>query len=174
MLSPPPFIGREREIAVLESAKRSGEAELISVVGRRRVGKTALVREVYGDRIVFELTGVQRAPRREQLRNFGLQLSRLSGFAVGPPEDWLAASHQLIGILEKHPVDTPRALFRRIALAGHPPLGLPARLRLLLEQLGLAAKFGGRHLRLGSFVDAAARGARSGRPAQSHHPACST
>ena len=111
MASLPQFIGREREIAVLESAYQSGEAELVSVVGRRRVGKTALVREVYGNRIVFELTGVQRAPRREQLRNFGLQLSRLSGLAIGPPEDWLAAFHQLIGVLEKHPVGTSPVLF---------------------------------------------------------------
>jgi len=41
------FIGREPEIRVLTDALESPEPELVAVIGRRRVGKTFLVRHVY-------------------------------------------------------------------------------------------------------------------------------
>lgn len=53
----PVLIGRSAEIAVLEKAWQSDEAEMVAVIGRRRVGKTFLVRQCYADKIVFEMTG---------------------------------------------------------------------------------------------------------------------
>ena len=47
------IVGRKEEQAMLLKALDSHEAELISVIGRRRVGKTYLVRKVYQDRIVL-------------------------------------------------------------------------------------------------------------------------
>jgi uncharacterized protein len=38
------FIGRKKEQEVLQKALDSGEAELISVIGRRRTGKTFLIK----------------------------------------------------------------------------------------------------------------------------------
>ena len=41
----PPFVDRETELATLEKAWDSGRAELVVLYGRRRIGKTALLRE---------------------------------------------------------------------------------------------------------------------------------
>jgi hypothetical protein len=49
------MIGRKSEIAILQKALDSGEAELVAVIGRRRVGKTFLVRTVYAPHIVLSV-----------------------------------------------------------------------------------------------------------------------
>jgi uncharacterized protein len=54
-----PLIGRKKEQDVLLKALNSNEPEMVAVIGRRRVGKTFLIRSVYEDRIDFELTGIQ-------------------------------------------------------------------------------------------------------------------
>ena len=61
----PIFIGREVEKSMLRKAMDSGEAEMVAVIGRRRVGKTFLVRSVFSDNIDFELKGIQNAPSKE-------------------------------------------------------------------------------------------------------------
>ena len=94
------LIGREKETAILEKAFSSNEAEMVSVVGRRRVGKTFLVRTAYKGKIDFEMSGVQDADGKEQLRNFANQLKLFSGQTlVTPPKDWLDAFFILIDYL---------------------------------------------------------------------------
>lgn len=81
---------------------QSPKAEMISVIGRRRVGKTFLVKSVYEGQIDFEITGIQHATRREQLRNFMVQISKYSGgdFPLTEPKDWLEAFYLLSKFLE--------------------------------------------------------------------------
>ena len=55
------LIGREAEKAILRDALQSPEAEMVAVIGRRRVGKTFLIKKAYGSDIVFEITGLQNA-----------------------------------------------------------------------------------------------------------------
>jgi len=64
------LIGREPEIRVLHESLASPQAELIAVYGRRRVGKTFLIRSVYKEEMVFELTGIKDATLAKQLENF--------------------------------------------------------------------------------------------------------
>ncbi len=61
------LVGREKEASTLQSLLVTGESELVSVIGRRRVGKTFLVQSVYAGRIAFEITGIQNATLKEQL-----------------------------------------------------------------------------------------------------------
>lgn len=65
-----PLVGRASEQQMLRDVLASDEAELVCVYGRRRIGKTFLVREFFAPQLVFELTGTFGAPLREQLRNF--------------------------------------------------------------------------------------------------------
>jgi len=67
------LIGREKEIIALNEMLRSNSSELIAVYGRRRVGKTFLIRECYKGNTVFEITGYYRRSMRDQLRNFHSQ-----------------------------------------------------------------------------------------------------
>jgi AAA+ ATPase superfamily predicted ATPase len=69
------FVGRLDEIKILKEAFVSNEAEMIAVIGRRRVGKTFLIKETYKNEIVFSITGVQNASLQEQLSNFSYQLN---------------------------------------------------------------------------------------------------
>ncbi|MEN0046565.1 MAG: ATP-binding protein [Bacteroidota bacterium] len=86
-------IGRKKEQVILEEALQSDEAEMVSVIGRRRVGKTFLVTSTYKDQIVFEITGIQNAPLSLQLRNFRDVLAEFAmpNLPIEPPKDWLAA-----------------------------------------------------------------------------------
>lgn len=64
------IIGRKREIKELNRLKESNQAEFVAVYGRRRVGKTWLVRNYFNDQFTFYATGIARGNRLEQLQNF--------------------------------------------------------------------------------------------------------
>ena len=52
------IIGRKQEMEELERLYRSDRPEFVAVYGRRRVGKTFLIKQALKDRIVFQHTGV--------------------------------------------------------------------------------------------------------------------
>lgn len=107
------IIGRTAEKEILNQALESYEAEMVSVIGRRRVGKTYLVRTVYKDKIAFEIAGLQDATGEEQLRNFANQLRKFSASKViiPPPKDWLDAFFILIDFLEQCDLKTKPVIF---------------------------------------------------------------
>lgn len=96
------LIGREKERTILQKVLKSARAEMVAVVGRRRVGKTFLVHTVYRNHIDFEVTGIQDATRKEQLQNFMLQLAKFSkgSFPQTQPKNWLEAFSFLTQFLE--------------------------------------------------------------------------
>ena len=47
------LIGREKEIQELRQAYDSEESKFVAIFGRRRIGKTYLVREVFHDKFAF-------------------------------------------------------------------------------------------------------------------------
>ncbi len=96
------LIGRQRERDVLDRAMASTEAELVAIYGRRRVGKTYLIREVLGAEICFELTGAHSATLRTQLGNFAAALRHsLDPKCSIVPDDWRSAFEQLRAALRK-------------------------------------------------------------------------
>jgi uncharacterized protein len=107
------LIGRKEEKAILEKAIHSHEAEMVAVIGRRRVGKTFLIKSVYGDRIKFDMTGIQKGSITEQLRHFTNRLN----FHVSPPipfqtpTNWLDAFHLLSLHFEHQPYEEKIVLF---------------------------------------------------------------
>ncbi|MCB1118348.1 MAG: AAA family ATPase [Chlamydiia bacterium] len=65
------IFNRKKEKKKLEEVLKSPSPEFIAVYGRRRVGKTHLIRNFFHDKgIYFEMTGAKRAPQMEQLVNF--------------------------------------------------------------------------------------------------------
>lgn len=94
------LIGRTKEIDLLQKVLQSEEAEMISIIGRRRVGKTFLVQEVYKGQFSFEISGIQNADKSEQLRNFHERLIEFfpsANFKL--PKDWLDAFFLLVRLL---------------------------------------------------------------------------
>jgi hypothetical protein len=98
-----PLIGRKKEQETLLALLHSPEPEMVAIVGRRRVGKTFLIRTVYENRIDFELTGIQNATQEKQLQHFHTQLKIQFGRKAPKklPTDWMDAFWQLISILDK-------------------------------------------------------------------------
>lgn len=87
------IIGRKQEKAILHKAFNSEESKLIAIYGRRRVGKTFLIREYYKNTIKFELTGISQGTYRDQLKNF-TKLIRKASIKFSKqkvPKDWLEA-----------------------------------------------------------------------------------
>lgn len=97
------FIGREKEQAILQATLQSGDADMVAVIGRRRVGKTSLIKTVFSDEIDFEITGIQNAPLTEQLQHFATRINKTfyGGKAKLRPRNWLAAFQMLIEALEQ-------------------------------------------------------------------------
>lgn len=91
------LVGRARERDELQRALTSPRAELVAVFGRRRVGKTFLIREAYRDHLAFELVGMHDAPLAHQLQAFALALALASSAAapLAPPATWYQAFDQL-------------------------------------------------------------------------------
>lgn len=92
------IIGREVERKLLDDRMKSGEAEFVIVYGRRRVGKTYLIRQYFGDKLDFSLTGVYNKPRKVQLSNFASALEEVTGQQQDVPKDWFDAFR----LLKKH------------------------------------------------------------------------
>lgn len=91
------IIGRKPQIDILQKAMASNEAEFIAVYGRRRVGKTFLVREFFEDHLCFELTGMLEGSLPDQLDNFADSLKRATGAQISlkTPGSWREAFLQL-------------------------------------------------------------------------------
>lgn len=95
------IIGRKEEIAIMESYLMDDKPYLLAVIGRRRVGKTFLIREVYKENTVFEMTGLKDADKHTQLINFTLQMNQYfqKGEQYDKPEDWLRAFNLLSKVI---------------------------------------------------------------------------
>ena len=96
------LIGRKRPIAELEEAKVSNKPELVAVIGRRRVGKTYLIKQVYAEQIDFELVGAQHGSMGSQIQNFMLRIGKqFPNFPIKQkPNSWIEAFHLLGEALE--------------------------------------------------------------------------
>jgi uncharacterized protein len=96
-------ISRDSERATLHEALTSDVAELVTVYGRRRVGKTFLIREIYKNSICFELVGIHEADASLQLRAFAASLGQASGSptTLKPPATWYEAFELLATFLTK-------------------------------------------------------------------------
>lgn len=70
MNQPIKLVGREDEIEKIDRMLLSGQAEFLAVYGRRRVGKTFLIRQYLKNNLVFDFTGTKDGTKEEQLYNF--------------------------------------------------------------------------------------------------------
>jgi len=72
------MIGREHEIRRLKESLETDVSELIAVYGRRRVGKTYLIRNTFARHIKFEVTGLYDGSKEKQLDAFFKELKQVS------------------------------------------------------------------------------------------------
>lgn len=111
------IVGRKREQEELNRLYERKQAQLIAVYGRRRVGKTFLIRETFKNRFTFyhtglsplELTGenlleAQLRAFRASLSNYGIEVDhRLA--------DWMEAFQLLRRLIERQPDNQRQVVF---------------------------------------------------------------
>ncbi len=107
------IIGRKQEIRKLNELYSSKKAELIAVYGRRRVGKTFLIDEVFEGKITFQHSGLSsveaeqsenydgKSRMKDQLKHFCRSLQKAGLKNVKVPDSWLDAFYLLEDLLEE-------------------------------------------------------------------------
>lgn len=99
------IIGREREKKELLTIYHRDQAQLVAVYGRRRVGKTYLVRELFKDDFAFYHTGVSPVELNNtnlleaQLTAFNFSLKQYGGDMLARPTSWMEAFDCLRSLL---------------------------------------------------------------------------
>ncbi|MBL0912790.1 MAG: ATP-binding protein [Bacteroidia bacterium] len=106
----PALIGRTEEKQLLTEALASPVSEMLAILGRRRIGKTFLVKQTF-TRIDFEVTGILNAPMQEQLENFSDKLREAGAPVSEVPGTWLQAFRQLRQWLESKRSKRKKVLF---------------------------------------------------------------
>lgn len=107
-------IGRKREQEVLSDTLNSHRSELVAVYGRRRIGKTYLIRAFFGKHILFSFTGLSSGTRSDQIKNFMLKLNEVTDLFKDKayPVDWLEAFNYLkIFLKQKKESKKKRVIF---------------------------------------------------------------
>ncbi len=95
------LIGRKEEKELLNEAYHSAQSEFVAVYGRRRIGKTFLIRETFKDRFTFQYTGVFNVSSKVQLSMFYTALCDQGLPENGPrPQNWFEAFMLLKKLIE--------------------------------------------------------------------------
>ena len=107
------MIGRSEEIEIVNKLLTSKQSELLAIIGRRRVGKTFLIRETLKSKIDFYLIGLKDGTVELQLQNFQWQLARTFNHIVfeQPVKNWLEAFENLKECLKTLPKSKKAVLF---------------------------------------------------------------
>jgi AAA+ ATPase superfamily predicted ATPase len=95
------MVGREEEIRLLEEKYSSNKSEFIALYGRRRVGKTYLIRTTFKNRFTFQLTGLANATLQQQLINFQITINEQHPTIASPSSSWMDAFQQIKRSIEK-------------------------------------------------------------------------
>lgn len=94
------MIGRVEEVRTLRRAYESAESEFVAVYGRRRVGKTFLVREVFNGHFTFHHSGLENASKREVLESFGEALKKQGLPKCSRLRTWIQAFSALETVID--------------------------------------------------------------------------
>lgn len=106
------IIARHNEIALLERKYRSRKSEFIVVYGRRRIGKTFLVNQLFADRFTFSFVGSRNQKSEIQLQRFAEQLKAYSGSTYAPSlATWEEAFSELRILIESKPPKERKVIF---------------------------------------------------------------
>ena len=105
------IIGREKEQAALKQYYNSDSPEFLVVYGRRRVGKTFLIREYFGEKLDFYTTGLANGKKEDQLRAWGIAIENSFGGTCENISNWLDAFALLRNKLEKQNKSKRKVVF---------------------------------------------------------------
>ncbi len=89
------IIGRKKELEQLQRIVESDKAELVAVYGRRRIGKTFLIKEFFNEKFDFYATGIFEGKKQDELDAFSYMLKQKSKEPFPKIKTWIDAFSQL-------------------------------------------------------------------------------
>jgi AAA+ ATPase superfamily predicted ATPase len=101
---------RKKERDLFQELLERNNSEFVAVFGRRRVGKTFLIREYFKDKFTFTLTGLANVGTTKQLLNFDLTLKHYHEYNQ-PITNWIEAFHALTRYLESIKTKEKKVIF---------------------------------------------------------------
>ncbi|GHV58164.1 hypothetical protein FACS1894182_09220 [Bacteroidia bacterium] len=105
------LLGRQEEQRIIHQLVESEKSEFLALWGRRRVGKTYLVKEYFKQDFSFYISGLQSATKKEQLANFNSALNFYGKMPYPELNSWLDAFRQLIHLLEHSQKQGKKVIF---------------------------------------------------------------
>ena len=87
------FVGREKESSDLVGLLKQNRSDLVAIIGRRRIGKTFLVKKVFKDQLNFHFTGIKESDVTSTLRAFSQKIAETANtnFQIATPKNWMEA-----------------------------------------------------------------------------------
>ena len=95
------MIGRANEIKLFQEKYESEKSEFLALYGRRRVGKTYLIRTFFKDKFTFQMTGQANVNLKEQLENFHINLTTQDSSFTKKSKNWMQAFEQIKDCIAK-------------------------------------------------------------------------
>jgi AAA+ ATPase superfamily predicted ATPase len=105
------IIGRYKEQSALQQYVESDRPEFVAVYGRRRVGKTFLIKEFFDTSFSFYISGMANASKEEQLDNVNATLISYGNMPYPRAGNWMDAFRQLIHLLENSKKKGKKVIF---------------------------------------------------------------
>lgn len=97
------IVGRDAEKKILEEMLSDNTAHLLAVYGRRRVGKTYLVKTFFKNNMVFDCSGEANGTMAAQLKNFAVRIAEcFKDKKLQPPANWPEAFQLLEAHLKRN------------------------------------------------------------------------
>lgn len=99
------IIGRKNEIKLLNNIYNDNRSHFVAVYGRRSIGKTFLVNEVYKETMLFHHSGIARGTLKEQLFSFASSLKNSNYFPKEKITNWFIAFEELKDLINSSPLE---------------------------------------------------------------------
>ena len=113
------IVGREKEKEILKRLVESKKPEFAVVYGRRRVGKTYLIKQFFNNKFAFYATGVFGCSTKEELASFDFFLRQHGAPSETQSKDWFSAFQTLQSLLQEK--KNPRSRQKRVIFLDEVP-----------------------------------------------------
>jgi len=105
------LIARDKEKKMLSDLLKKDESSFVAVYGRRRIGKTYLIRETLGDSFIFQHSGYYGGKLSDQLFAFSTSLREYGTEEYERPKSWLEAFEQLKDLIRRSEKTGKKVIF---------------------------------------------------------------
>ncbi|GHT76973.1 ATPase [Bacteroidia bacterium] len=105
------MIGRKEEQEELQQILESKQSEFVAVFGRRRVGKTFLIKEFFNNKFAFYHTGIANQEMTMQLNSFNKSLNNYSNISFPNSKTWFDAFESLVALIKNKRTKGKKVIF---------------------------------------------------------------